>query len=199
MIPALLAAALAGAALAGLRLARLFEPATGRILTFAVPLGVGVASYLLAPAQADLAYIAWSMALVAGLVALAAVDAVSRSVPDALSIPMIAMGLLHAWVRGLPVLPMAAAVAVVIGAALAISLLPSRLRNGIGGGDVLLLAGGLAWLGPTVAVDIILLTAALLIPVFAWRLAGGSSLSDVPVAPALGASTLLLWLNGPVF
>jgi hypothetical protein len=48
-------------------------------------------------------------------------------------------------------------------------------------------------------VDIILLTAALLIPVFAWRVAGGSSLSDVPVAPALGASTLLLWLNGPVF
>lgn len=199
MTPVLLATALSCAAVAGVLLAALFEPAPGRILKIAVPLGVGGAAFLLAPAQADLAFVAWSAVLVTGLVALAAVDAASRSVPDALSIPMIAMGLLHAWSRGLPVLTMAATVAVVIGAALAVSLLPSRLRRGIGGGDVLLLAGGLAWLGPTVAVDIIILTAALLIPAFAWRLAGKSSLSDVPVAPALGASTLLLWLKGPVF
>jgi leader peptidase (prepilin peptidase) / N-methyltransferase len=199
MTPAVLGVALAGATLAGLLLARRFEPATGRAAGIVLPLAIGVAAYVLAPEQADPAFVAWSVALVTGLVALGAVDAASRSVPDALSIPMIAGGILHAWARGLPVLPMAVAVAVVIGVALAVSSVPSRLRHGIGGGDVLLLAGGLAWLGPMVAVDIVLLTGAFLIPVFAWHLAAKSPFSGVPVAPALGASTLLLWLKGPVF
>jgi prepilin peptidase CpaA len=193
-----LALAVAAAALGGLGLAGLWEgraPAGCRIVAAATAI---LPALLFAPQGADAAFLAWTVLLVAGLVALAAVDLASRTVPDALALPLIALGLAHAWMRGLSVGAMAGAVAVVVGLALLCSAVPARLRAGIGGGDVLLVAAALAWLGPAVALDLLVLIAALGVPLAGVALAREGPAPGLPAAPAVAAATLVLWLRGPL-
>ena len=186
--------AVTAAAGIGMALANLFEDEVPWRARFTTALAVLVPAGL-APSGADPAFVMWTMILAVLLAALSAIDLTSRTVPDLLSIPLILLGLGHAWMRGLSVGTMAATVAVVIVAALIVARIPSRLRKGIGGGDVLLLAGALAWLGPTVALDLLILVPAILIPLwFFFR-----SDEGLPAAPAFAAATLLFWLNGPVF
>ena len=186
--------AVTAAAGIGMALAQLFEEEvtqTARLLTaLAVLAPTG-----LAPAGADPGFVMWTMILAALLASLSVIDLTSRTVPDLLSVPLILLGLGHAWMRGLAVGTMAATVAVIIVAALIVARIPSRLRMGIGGGDVLLLAGALAWLGPTVALDLMILVPVLLLPIWAVTRDGAGGL---PAAPAFACATMLLWLNGPV-
>jgi len=83
------------------------------------------------------------------LVALVVVDTRRQLLPDALTLPLLPLGLLEAWLAG--DLPAAAAGAVFGGGLLwLVQLLYRRLRGreGLGFGDVKLMAAGGAWVGP---------------------------------------------------
>ncbi len=198
MEPHLLALAVTVAALGGLGLADLWEPGEATRVRVVAAASAIVPALLFAPAGANAAFLAWTAILVALFVALAVVDLASRTVPDALVLPLIALGLGHAWMRDLSVGAMALAVALVVGAALVASAVPARLRAGIGGGDVLLVAAALAWLGPMVALDLVVLVAAFLLPFAGMAVARRGARRGLPAAPAVAAATLVLWLHGPI-
>jgi leader peptidase (prepilin peptidase)/N-methyltransferase len=183
----------AAAALAGLALAQPFEPGPGPWRRLAAA-GAVLPALIVAPGGADAAFLAWTALLVTLLVALAAIDLASRTVPDLLSLPLIAFGLVHAWARGLAA---PALLALVVALVLAAWLVPGRWRRGVGGGDVLLAAGALAWLGPGVAIDLAVLVSVFLLPLAAWARArpGGAG---IPAAPAVAAAVATLWFGGPV-
>ncbi|MEE4120932.1 MAG: prepilin peptidase [Paracoccaceae bacterium] len=198
MDPHLLALAVTAAALAGLGLGGLWEPGEAARVRGVAAASAILPALLFAPNGADAAFLAWTVILVALFVALAVVDLASRTVPDALVLPLIALGLGHAWMRELSVGAMGLAVALVVGAALVASAVPARLRAGVGGGDVLLVAAALAWLGPMVALDLIVLVSAFLLPFAGMAVVRRGAPRGLPAAPAVAAATLVLWLHGPI-
>ncbi|WP_347313402.1 A24 family peptidase [Defluviimonas sp. SAOS-178_SWC] len=169
-----------------------------------------ILALLLVPGPVPLGFALWSMVLILGLSGLAVIDAVSRTVPDILTVPLIPLGLLHAEMNGAPGLVFALAALGVIGIAIAAHMALRRQATWLGAGDVLLLAGAVAWFGPAVLPDILFLTGLLLL----IRLGLGELIDlrpatcvpvarradrAMPLAPALGAAQLLVWLGGPVF
>lgn len=177
------------------------------LLTTATP---ALLALWLVDAPVPLIYALWSMALILALSGLAVIDAVTRTVPDMLTLPLIGVGLLHAQANGAPAAVFAIAAFCLIATAVAVPQL-LRLRGGwIGGGDVLLLAGAIAWFGPAMLPDILFLTGVILLARF-----GLSRLIElgpatcvpvarapdrsVPLAPSLGAAQLLIWMGGPFF
>lgn len=149
----------------------------------------------------------WTTAMILGLAALAAIDGATRTVPDALSVPMIALGLAHAatypgliWIH-------AGAAALVIALGLFVSLLTrGRGAGWLGGGDVVLLAGTVAWLGPALIPDVLILTVCGIAVQWAtgaaMRLRGADTaatpLIEQPLAPALAIAQGIIWLGGPL-
>ncbi len=166
--------------------------------------------FLFVQGPVPLTFALWSMVLILGLSGLAVIDAVTRTVPDILSVPLIPLGLLHATASGAPGLVFGSAAIGIIVLGLAVHLLFRARTAWLGGGDVLLLAAAVAWFGPAVLPDLLFLTCLLLL----IRL-GLDQLVDLgpatcipvarktdralPLAPALGAAQLLVWLGGPVF
>jgi prepilin signal peptidase PulO-like enzyme (type II secretory pathway) len=208
VLPPVAAGLVAAAAVwAGVALGRRIEDA-------AVPAGVGAAAaalaggavVLLSQGPLPLSFVAWSAILLAGLAALAVTDGATRTVPDALTLPMIALGLLHAAIGPASFAPAGAAVVLVIGGGwLADRLLPGQLSRWAGDGDLLLLAGALAWLGPATLPDLALVTGILLAAqatLARIRVARASGARDhgrlLPLAPALGTAQAILWFGGPV-
>jgi leader peptidase (prepilin peptidase) / N-methyltransferase len=198
-----------GAALLGAGLAASFGARLGRQASVAMAVAVAVVAAVAAPSPHPPAYSAWSALMLTGLVALGTVDWDSRTVPDALSMPMIAAGLMHAATLPGALVPFAAGVAALLALFLAASrLAPVWLARGFGGGDALLLAGAAAWLGPTMLLDQVLLTGFLLIPQLIGRLVPRparapvgpkSEPPGVALAPAHGLAQLMLWFGGPIF
>lgn len=177
------------------------------LLTTATPAALAL---LLVRNPVPLDFALWSMLLILVLSTLAVMDAVTRTVPDFMTLPLILIGLVHAQMHGASGIVFAAAALCIIAAASAGAFL-LRLRSGwIGGGDVLLLAGAVAWFGPAMLPDILFLTGLML---FA-RLClshivdlGPATCVPVPrnidrslpLAPSLGAAQLLIWMGGPLF
>ena len=152
-------------------------------------------------------YAVWSVVLITGLACLAGLDARTRTVPDLVSIPMIGLGLAHAAFQDGLVLVFAGSAACVIALGLLIGRLLAHGPGWMGSGDVLLLAGAVAWLGPAMLPDLLLLVAPLLIlQRFVQSLSGRRQNSDLglgrpelPLAPALGLAQIVIWLGGPIF
>lgn len=94
--------------------------------------------------------------LVALCAAAAVVDARTRRIPNALTLAVAASGLAQAALWGTPTSPLMSAAGLVVGGG--ILLIPFALRA-IGGGDLKLLAGIGAWLGPVAAVQVYALSA----------------------------------------
>ncbi|MEO0692185.1 MAG: prepilin peptidase [Pseudomonadota bacterium] len=193
---------------AGLTLATKFDglrpglPATLIFSAICAALG-----WALTPVPVSIGFALWTTAMILGLAALAAIDGATRTVPDALSIPMIALGLAHAatypgliWIH-------AGAAALVVALGLFVSLI-TRGRGGgwLGGGDVVLLAGTVAWLGPSLIADVLILTVCGIAVQWAtgatMRLRGADStatpLTEQPLAPALAIAQGIIWLGGPL-
>lgn len=169
-----------------------------------------ILALLLVPGPVPLSFALWSMVLILGLSGLAVIDAVSRTVPDILTVPLIPLGLLHAQTSGAPGLVFALSALAVLGVAVAVHLALRRRESWFGAGDTLLLAGAVAWFGPAVLPDLLFLTGLLLTlrlglgilvdlrPATCLPVARGGDRA-LPLAPALGAAQLLIWLGGPVF
>lgn len=168
-----------------------------------------ILALLLVPGPVPLTYALWSMVLILALSGLAVTDAVSRTVPDILTVPLILLGLVHAETNGAPGLVFALAALGVVAVAAATHLALGRKAAWIGAGDVLLVAGAVAWFGPAVLPDLLLLTGLLL----TLRLGLGQIVDlrparclpvaprtdrALPLAPSLGAAQLLIWMGGPV-
>jgi leader peptidase (prepilin peptidase)/N-methyltransferase len=133
------------------------------------------------------------------LLILAALDAEHQWLPDALTLPLIALGLLFGWAGlGPPLLDRAigAAAGWLVLAALALLYRRIRGREGLGGGDPKLLAGIGAWLG-VLHLPFVLLGAGLLglAAVVMMRLRG----SQVGPATRLPLGTLMALAAWPIW
>lgn len=173
------------------------------LATIAIP---GMLAMLLVEGPVPLSFALWTMLFVLVLSGLSAMDAVTRTVPDMLTVPLILIGLVHAKANGAPAPVFAVSALAVIGCGVICArILPGR-TGWIGGGDVLLVAGAVAWFGPAMLPDIVLLTGLILFV----RLCLGRILDlgppscvpvrspGLPLAPALGAAQLLVWMGGPL-
>jgi leader peptidase (prepilin peptidase)/N-methyltransferase len=172
--------------------------------------GLFVGVYLLLSAPAMLWRALQPSALVAStllagtLGLLSAIDVRDYRLPDALTMPLAAFGLLVAWwMQASPVWWHAASAVVGFGAlaALAEAYRHLRGRDGLGLGDAKLLAASGAWLGveglPTV---LLWASGSAIVAVLVSRWHSGTFLSDtrIPFGPFLAFGTWLVWLYGPV-
>lgn len=149
-------------------------------------------------AAALTALLGWQLLLIA------LVDAEHFWLPDRLTLPLLASGLVAAiLLDGVPLL------ASVIGAAagfaglwlLALIYRQVRGREGLGGGDPFLLAAGGAWVGWTGLPDVLLWASAAGLSVVAARALTGARVSGsdrLPFGVFLAVGVWLTWLWGPL-
>ena len=134
------------------------------------------------------------------LLALAACDWRSFRLPDALTLPLILLGLFTTWWLDPDQAPdhaVAAALGYLGFRALAWAYRRWRGREGLGQGDAKLLAGAGAWLGVAALPDVILFAAlAGLAMAVALKLRGRAvgARTMLPFGPCLALATWLLWL-----
>ncbi|MGJ8583844.1 MAG: prepilin peptidase [Marinosulfonomonas sp.] len=192
------------AAICGVSVGRYFEPETKNawidICATAVPAALMV---LLVDGPVPVSKLIWSMILISGLTALFSIDAKTRLVPDLLTIPMIVLGLCHAALQTQLFQVFAVTSIGVILVAYLVSLVMRNKTSWIGAGDVLLFSGAMAWFGPGLAPDLLVLTGAFIL---LWFLAAkllpttepASGDRFLPLAPALGAAQVAIWMGGPL-
>ena len=169
-----------------------------------------ILALILIQSPVPLTFALWSGVLILALSGLTVMDAMTRTVPDILTLPLIPLGILHAQMNGASGLVFALAALSVIALALVVRALFRRCGGWMGGGDVLLLAGAAAWFGPAMMPDILFLTGVILLA----RLCLGRVIDlgpatcipvprkidhALPLAPSLGAAQLLIWMGGPFF
>jgi leader peptidase (prepilin peptidase) / N-methyltransferase len=145
-----------------------------------------------------------SLALGWTLLALAAIDLRHYLLPDALTLPLIAVGLAVAWLiepGRLGEHALGAAAGFIGLAAIAWLYRRLREREGLGRGDAKLLGGGGAWLGWQALPSVLALAAAGALAVaLAGALLGGKLEATTKIAfgPYLALAIWLVWLYGPL-
>lgn len=134
------------------------------------------------------------------LVALAAIDARTRTLPDALTLPLAISGLVLAPHHAVLAHVMAALACYGAMAALAWLYERARGRPGLGLGDAKMLAAGGAWLGPDGVPAALLIACALALLGAALLEARGriDRESRIPFGPFLAAGIWSAWLFGPL-
>lgn len=144
-----------------------------------------------------------SLLLAVALSLLSAIDLRSYRLPDALTLPLIAAGLVVTALADVRLLWWHA-LSAVIGFALlaAVAAVYQRVRNrpGLGLGDAKLLAASGAWLGAELLPDVLLWAsgaAVLCVLVSALRGHSPSAEDAIPFGPFLAFGTWALWLYGP--
>lgn len=196
------------AAFGGAWMARCFGPMRMSAQSYTIAIGLPlVLVWALAPLPLPPIGFLWSMILVGSLVTLAIVDKKLHAVPDRVSIPVIGLGILHAASIGAPYHLHAVAALGLILVAIGVRTLAPRALSWIGTGDILIVAGALAWFGPLHSTDLALLAGLVLavqlmlrriplpepdacMPIRAHR---GSRLA---LGPAVVAAQLTLWFGG---
>jgi leader peptidase (prepilin peptidase)/N-methyltransferase len=165
----------------------------------AAAVGVWAALSQPGPVEAGLtALLGWQLLLIAVL------DAEHFWLPDRLTLPLLATGLVAA-----ALLDRTTVVEAVIGAAvgfaalwlLALAYRRLRGRDGLGGGDPFLLAAGGAWVGWIGLPSVLLLAAAAGLSFVAARAVTGGKVSGadrLPFGPCLATGIWLTWLWGPL-
>lgn len=137
-------------------------------------------------------FVAWTILLFSLLACLAWTDALTETVPDVMTLALVASGLIHAAATGLPYLGYLA----ISGLLLAIGLLHSHLTGDegwIGSGDFFLIAGINAWFGPVLVLDILALgSMGLLLHGLIVRRAA------IALSPSVACAAAIIWLGGPL-
>jgi leader peptidase (prepilin peptidase)/N-methyltransferase len=145
-----------------------------------------------------------SSVLALTLATLSAIDLHAYRLPDALTLPLTALGL-----AATPLVMEASlwwqAASALLGfavlAAVAFAYAKLRGRPGLGLGDAKLLAAAGAWLGMQALPSVLLLacgSALLGLLIRSWRTGSLSATSRVPFGPFLAFGTWLVWLYGPL-
>jgi leader peptidase (prepilin peptidase)/N-methyltransferase len=150
----------------------------------------------------DPRWVLFSCLLGSTLLVLGWIDWNTFRLPDALTLPLLVLGLLAAWLDSTEALTAGAIGAVAGYAALVgVNLSYRRLRgrDGLGRGDAKLLAAGGAWLGWSALPWVVLLAALVgLLIALAQRLRGERLTAEtaVPFGPALALAIWLIWIYG---
>jgi len=144
-------------------------------------------------------------ALGCGLLALAVIDAHLHRLPDSITLPLIVIGLVAAWIEQAD-LPASQIAGAVIGyASLAVIDWLYRLvrgRDGLGLGDAKLLAAAGAWLGWRPLPAVVLVACAcggIVLIIYAMRGRRSTALSSLPFGPVLAIGIWLGFLAQRVF
>ncbi|MFK8035884.1 MAG: prepilin peptidase [Hyphomicrobiales bacterium] len=133
------------------------------------------------------------------LIGLALIDARISQVPDILTLPFIATGLLHAWIVLDSLLAHGITAITLGGTVLAAKWVAQRAAGQaskadmFGSGDVLMVTGLGAWLGPFGTGDALILSVG--ITLFAMMCLRRR---QIPFAPGLAIGTWSVWLLGPI-
>lgn len=178
--------------------ANVLVPAFAYFLLYGV-----ISAPLLWNRSAGSTFIYFSLVLAVTLALLSAVDLYAYRLPDALTVPLAALGLLASFTLGqITVLWSAASAAIgfILLAGVASAYRCIRGRDGLGLGDAKLLAASGAWLSAE-ALPTVLLWAtgtALAFVLIAYRRdASLSGATRLPFGPFLSLGTWLVWLYGP--
>lgn len=148
------------------------------------------------------AWVAWGLGC--WLLTLGWIDAECWALPDALTLPLIPLGLLSGAALSAGSMPDRLAGAIVGYVALRLlGLVYHRLRgrDGLGGGDAKMLAASGAWVGASGLPSVVLAAAvAALIAAGLLRLRGMAlhAQTALPFGPFLALATWLVWLLGPI-
>ena len=145
------------------------------------------------------AFLGWT------LLALSAIDAERRILPDLLTLPLAPAGLAVVWMID-PDAIVSHAAGAVVGYAVfeAVRFLYRRLRGreGLGQGDSKLLAAGGVWVGaiglPTVVLYGSLAALAWILVRRAWTGGTVTAVTELPFGPFLALGIWLVWLYGPL-
>ncbi len=187
------------------------EPLTSTVCRIAVYAGAAAVLYAavslpvlqflsVAPGTA----IAATLLLCAALALLSAIDIETQLLPDAITLPLIAVGLMLAAKQGQAVLgahAAAAAMAMLLLWGVAAAYRRWRDREGLGLGDAKLFAAAGAWLGPAGLPTVLAYAAAAaLVAVLLGSLRGRpvGMATRVPFGPYLAFGMWLVWLYGPI-
>lgn len=163
--------------------------------------GLGVWAVL---SQPDIVSAAFTALLGWQLILIAVVDAEHFWLPDVLTLPLLTIGLAAA-----AILPTGSLLHAAIGAAvgflglwlLATAYRHLRQRDGLGGGDPILLAAGGAWVGWIGLPSVLLWASAAALSLVAARLLTGRAVSGqdrLPFGPFLAIGIWMTWLIGPL-
>lgn len=168
-----------------------------------------VAIYVLLAAPVVLAgvtpvVLAATVLLGAALASLSVIDLRHMRLPDALTLPLLGLGLGYAWLTG-PELLLWHGFGAVAGYAGLLGVAEVyrrwRGRDGLGRGDAKLLAAGGAWVGAGGLASIVLLAALTALLGVAAMAAAGTALdrhSRIPFGPFLALGIWVVWLWGPL-
>lgn len=150
--------------------------------------------------EASVAWLFASVCLALALAALSAVDLRDYRLPDLLTLPLVAAGVLASWWLELAS-PWWATASAVIGFALltGVGMLYSRVRgrDGLGLGDAKLFAASGAWLGLEGLPAVLLVAcgaAIVALLMMAWRSQVLSATTRIPFGPFLAFGTWVVWL-----
>lgn len=163
--------------------------------------GIGVLAALSRP---DLTSAALTSLLGWQLILIAVVDAEHFWLPDALTVPLLGTGLIAAAILPSGSLPHSAIGAVVGFLSLwllAFAYRRLRHRNGLGGGDPIMLAAGGAWVAWIGLPSILLWASVSALSLVGARLVMGHAVSGqdrLPFGPFLALGIWLTWLFGPL-
>jgi leader peptidase (prepilin peptidase)/N-methyltransferase len=162
-----------------------------------------VASALLALPDGPIPTVSVSIALGWTLLTVAWIDARWLILPDSLTLPLIAAGLLAAWATGQPVLEhmLGAAIGFVGLASVAAAYHRWRGREGLGLGDAKLMAAAGSWLGWEALPDVLLIGAVAGLMLGSWLGRRGDvdmMRLRVPFGPPLALAFWSIWLLGPI-
>ena len=143
-----------------------------------------------------------SAVLALALAALSAIDVRDYRLPDVLTLPLAAAGLLASWWAGESPLwwhVVSAVIGFALLAGLASAYRYARGRDGLGLGDAKLLAASGAWLGAE-ALPVVLMwacgAAIVGLLIAGWRSKEFSATTRIPFGPFLAFGTWLVWLYG---
>lgn len=159
---------------------------------------------------ACVALLAWQAALIersaaasillAGvLISLSSIDAATQRLPDALTLPLIAAGLLLSH-SDLGLHALGATAWFILLAAIAWGFEKNRGFPGLGLGDAKLMAAAAAWLGPEAAATVLLLACLLCLGLVVVQGRGGAIewQQRIPFGPSIALGFWLVWLFGHV-
>ena len=182
------------------------EAGAGDAVSAAVVTGVVSGAFLWSALQGprDVPLAVASLLLAWALVSLAAVDAVAYRLPDILTLPLLAAGLVATlFMPGSPILDHLAGAAVGWGALAALAWVYRRWRgiDGIGLGDAKLLGAAGAWLGWAALPSVLLASCAAAFLWVAWRIVrrGQPALNErIAFGVPLCLAIWTVWLEGPL-
>ena len=162
------------------------------VIGLGAALAAGLSAVALAGPDLSWTQTLWAALFFALITALAVIDAATETVPDHLTILLVATGLGHAACIGATLWPLIAIAGTLLMAGYVLGAFTTD-QGMVGSGDLFLIAGIAAWFGPRLMIDVLLIASLLL--------AAHCILSrrrTRALAPSLAVGAAMVWIGGPI-